>query len=111
MIELVLLLLAAKAAPVATVCYASEPSPGEQIIVIAKQEKATLTARGLKRVACPSEMVWTAAAARDQCAFYAHYDAVQKFYFEDLHGVSTDDVCNEGRLAAGLKVKAAPKAK
>ena len=94
-------LLSAEAAASAPVCYTSD----DQIVLIASADQSAAAFDKLQRAPCPAEFSWTAKAALDLCAFYAHYDVIQQYYFAELYGVSTTQVCNQGRIAAGLPPK------
>ncbi|MHA7871246.1 MAG: hypothetical protein ACX939_02745 [Hyphococcus sp.] len=84
-------------------CYASKHDRSDQVVIIGKSDRAEFAAKGLRQVNCPTELAWTPAAARAQCAFLAHYDPVMAAYFVELHGVSPNEACDAGREAAGLK--------
>ena len=107
MIETIVLLLAAGADAQAPVCLAAEPNSIEQQLVVVKADKSAglQSKHGLRRVACPEGFIWTVEAARDQCAFYAHYNEEARADFLDYYGVSADEICKQGLVAAGLKIK------
>lgn len=110
MFEFAALLLSAGAATTDTpseslACYASKNEQSDQAIVITNEVKPALSAKGLRRVACPEALAWSAEAARQQCDFLAHYDFVMAVYYIELHGIAPNEVCDEGRMAAGLRVR------
>ncbi|MEM9619758.1 MAG: hypothetical protein AAF936_17535 [Pseudomonadota bacterium] len=86
-------------------CYASKNEQSDQAIVITNEAKPELSSKGLRRVACPEALAWSPEAARQQCDFLAHYDFVMAVYYIELHGIAPNEVCDEGRMAAGLRVR------
>lgn len=86
-------------------CYASKYEQSDQAIVITDEVKPALSAKGLRMVACPEALAWSPEAARQQCDFLAHYDFTMAVYYIELHGIAPNEVCDEGRMAAGLSVR------
>ncbi|MEO1241219.1 MAG: hypothetical protein AAFX54_04870 [Pseudomonadota bacterium] len=107
MIEIAIsLLLAADTEPVQQkACYASRGGNSDQVLLIANGIKGELSAKGLRQVECPNELQWSADAALKQCAILAQYDVEQSAAYKEHHGVAPNEVCDEGRMAAGLRLR------
>lgn len=88
-------------------CVAVGPGDENNVIVVAKADKASsLQATNRKSAQCAPEMKWDGDAARQQCASYRHWTDEVKGLFQEHYGISTDEICAEGREAAGLSRKA-----
>ena len=89
-------------APTSFTCYASKDRATEKVLVITDTPKPALNSRGLRRIACPENMTWSIDDAKRQCNFLRHYGFESAVEYIALNGISPEEVCQEGRRAAGL---------
>ena len=84
------------------ICYTSKEGDSDLLLLVSKEDKSDLKTKGLKKIDCPDELEWTAEAAIKQCGVLSIYDEEQQAEYLAYHGVTPEEVCANGKEAAGI---------